>query len=199
MIEHIIFDLGNVLVNIHPHRTMDQFAKRCPYSEEIIQSFYLSDLHLGFMAGKYTPEDFYQEMITKFPCEIKIEEFQSIWNQVIGLPKPGIERLINQLAEKYQLSICSNTDPWHWQVALEYMKFSHRFGHFFLSFEMKMNKPRSEVFKLMLDELSTSGEKCLFIDDTYENIESAEKLGFKCLHGQDPQTFSTELTKLKIL
>jgi putative hydrolase of the HAD superfamily len=199
MIEHIIFDLGNVLVNIHPHRTMDQFAKRCQYSEEIIRSFYLSDLHLGFMAGAYTPENFYQEMIARFPCKIQIEEFQSIWNKVIGHPKPGIEELINQLAGKYHLSICSNTDPWHWQVAVQYMKFTQLFSHFFLSFEMKMNKPRSEVFKFMLDKLSTSGEKCLFIDDTYENIESAERLGFKCIYGQDPQIFSTELTKLKIL
>jgi len=199
MVEHIIFDLGNVLLNIHPHRTMDQFAKRCQYSKEIIHSFYLSDLHLGFMAGKYTPENFYREMITKFPCAIKIEEFQSIWNGVIGLPKPGIKALVDQLTKKYQLSICSNTDPWHWQLALENMKFPHLFSHYFLSFEMKMNKPNPEVFKHMLEALSTSGEKCLFIDDTYENIEAAERLGYKCIYGQDPQTFTKELIKLQIL
>ena len=199
MIEHIIFDLGNVLVDIHPRRTMDEFAKKCGYTEEILHTFYLSDLHLGFMAGIYSPEKFYQAMMEKFPCEIQIEEFRQIWNKVIGLPKPGIEEMVVQLAKDYTLSVCSNTDPWHWKVATDYMKFSNLFSNYFLSFEMKMNKPKIEVFQLILNKLSVLGEQCVFIDDTYENIEAAKKLKFNCIYGNDPEIIRGKLQKQKIL
>jgi len=113
MVKHIIFDLGNVLVDIHPELAMRAFTQRCNISYQTVKTFFLSDLHLDFMAGKFSPDDFYQLMIQKFLCNISQIEFQSIWNLVIGDPKPGIEELINTLTERYTLSVCSNTDPWH--------------------------------------------------------------------------------------
>ncbi len=181
MVKHIIFDLGNVLVDIHPELAMRAFTQRCNISYQTVKTFFLSDLHLDFMAGKFSPDDFYQLMIQKFLCNISQIEFQSIWNLVIGDPKPGIEELINTLTEQYTLSVCSNTDPWHWQVAMQKCSFFKHFYRFFLSFQLKMNKPNPEVFKTILNELAVPAEKCLFIDDTKENIDQASQFGIKTI------------------
>jgi putative hydrolase of the HAD superfamily len=179
-IRHIIFDLGNVLVEIHPERTMKNFAQRCGHSLQTVQSFFLSRLHLDFMAGKYTPQAFYQTMIQQYPCQISLEEFVRIWKQVIGEPKPGIEELVRELATDYELSICSNTDPWHWEVVTRNYRFVQYFKRFFLSYQIGFNKPHPRVFETILQELRCSGEEIVFIDDSEENIKAAEKFG---IHG----------------
>ncbi len=179
-IRHIIFDLGNVLVDIHPERTMKHFAQRCGQPIKTVQSFFLSQLHLDFMAGKYTPDAFYRKMIRQYPCQISLEEFVRIWEEVIGEPKPGIENLVRSLATDYKLAICSNTDPWHWNVVTRNYRFVQYFERFFLSYQIGYNKPHPRVFETILQELRCPGEEIIFIDDSEENIKTAEKFG---IHG----------------
>ena len=40
-------------------------------------------------------------------------------------------------------------------------------------------KPDQEIYKILLDRYGLKAEECVFIDDTEENVRSAEKLGFK--------------------
>ncbi len=199
MVKHIIFDLGNVIVNIHPEKIMKAFAERCHYTEKEIRSFYLSDLHLGFMEGRYEPDHFYSLMMKKFPCDLNQEEFRSIWDQVIGEPKRGIDSLIIELSEDYSLSVCSNTDPWHWEVALRKCPFLNRFERFFLSFEMKVNKPDPLIFKRILETLNAGGEECVFIDDTLDNIETAADFRIQGIHASEPQEMRQGLQEMQVI
>ncbi len=199
MIQQIIFDLGNVLIYIHPEKTMSEFARRCELSENQVRGFYLSDLHLDFMAGQYHPNDFYQKMMEKFPCNLSMEDFIGVWNQVIGAPKTGMAQLVSDLKRKYTLSICSNTDTWHWGKVLQEVPFIHDFEHFFLSFHLKRNKPDPSVFQDILTTLEIRGENCLFIDDTQENIEMAARFGIQGIHASDPGIIRSELLSQGIL
>ena len=199
MIKHVIFDLGNVLVNIHPQKTMQEFANRCGFSTEKINSFYLSDLHLGFMAGEYLPDEFYNNMMDRFTCNISQEEFNEIWNRVIGEPKEGIAYLVNQLKSNYDLSVCSNTDPWHWEVARKKCRFINDFQNYFLSFEMKPNKPDLKIFKAILDKLPATGNECVFIDDLKENIEAASTFGIKGILASESEQMRAGLRELGLL
>ena len=47
--KHIIFDLGNVLVNIHPEETMNRFAYLCRKEYSKVQAFFMSKIHLDFI------------------------------------------------------------------------------------------------------------------------------------------------------
>jgi len=42
-------------------------------------------------------------------------------------------------------------------------------------------KPDPEIYKTLLRRYSLKAEECVFIDDTEENVISAEKLGLKGL------------------
>jgi putative hydrolase of the HAD superfamily len=176
-IKHIIFDLGNVLVDIHPEKTVQKFALKCAIELNNLKSFFLSPVHLDFMAGKYAPEEFYQMMMKQFVCELTLTEFISIWNEVIGKPKNGIPQLINRLKTRYCLSVCSNTDFWHWHSAMKKVPFLKTFENYFLSFQMKMNKPQPDIFEKLLTKLNAKGEECIFFDDTKENIIQANYFG----------------------
>ena len=199
MIRHLIFDLGNVLIHIHPELVMKELMEKCHLTIEDIKSFYLSDLHLGFMEGRFEPEEFYQIMMKKFPTPLSLPEFIRIWEIVIGEPKQGIHRIVSQLVEKYTLSVCSNTDPWHWNKVLREIPLIRKFHHYFLSFEMKLNKPDPQVFNFVLSRLKADGRECVFIDDLEENVRAAEKCGILSIWSSDPGELEQKLKTLKIL
>jgi HAD superfamily hydrolase (TIGR01509 family) len=199
MIKHVIFDLGNVLLNIHSDRAMEAFAKKCDLEVEEVSKFFLSDLHLDFMGGKYTPEELYEKTKLIYKINLSIRDFFDTWNLVIGKPKDGIIPIIEQLSSNFELSICSNTDPIHWKYCLKKYSLLKKFKNYFLSFELKRNKPDPEVFKHILMELKTKGEGCLFIDDSYPNIEAASMFGIHTINGEEPAKIREEMIRMNLL
>jgi HAD superfamily hydrolase (TIGR01509 family) len=195
----VIFDLGNVLLNIHPDKAMKTFAEKGKIKIENINRFFLSDLHLDFMAGKYNPDVLYEKIKQLYKIDLDIDNFFNIWNLVIGKPKDGIIPIIKQLNSNFELSICSNTDPIHWKYCLGEYDFLKLFKNYFVSFELKHNKPDPEVFEHILKELNTVGEECLFIDDSYPNIEAAQKFGINTIHGEEPAKIKEELIRMNLL
>ncbi|UCF63376.1 MAG: HAD family phosphatase [bacterium] len=198
MVTHIIFDLGNVLIHIHPEMAIAGFQNTCGYTTEQIKKFYLSDLHLAFMEGACSGSELYLKMVKNYPCTLNESEFREIWNQVIGKPKEGIKELINDLKDSYTLAICSNTDPWHWQKVYENFPFIREFKYYFLSFEMKLNKPNPVIFQKILDHMGIQGDQCIFIDDIAENIEAARLHGINGITASHPLQMREELTQRKI-
>jgi len=198
MIKHIIFDLGNVLVNIHPKEVMEEFAKKSDLDGKEIASFFLSDFHMQYMCGKYSTQEFFDQLKTTFHINLNYDEFLKIWNKVIGLPKKEIPELIDILALNYPLSICSNTDPQHWNYCLNNYSFLSKFKNYFLSFEIGSRKPNREIFQTMLNTLNSQPEECLLIDDTYENITASNNLGFFTIHATDTSKVKEGLLDLKV-
>ena len=52
------------------------------------------------------------------------------------------------------------------------------FDKCYLSYEMKLAKPKPDIFEALLADAGLKAEECLFLDDGIHNIETAEKLGF---------------------
>jgi len=199
-VRHIIFDLGNVVVDIHPERAMKAFAAACQKDYEFIRQFFLSPLHLEFMRGMIPPTKFYHTLMEKYDCDIPYDEFIRIWDLVIGEPKPGIEEIVQTLVDKgYRLSLCSNTDPWHWKIAQQKCPFLEKFDHFFLSFELQIIKPDSRIFQFMLEKLNARAPECVLIDDTKENLDEASRMGYLTILADNSQTIREGLAKFNLI
>ncbi|MFD2176900.1 HAD family hydrolase [Veronia pacifica] len=77
-------------------------------------------------------------------------------------------------------------------------------NHLLYSFNMIINsssvgvaKPDIEIFKYALEATKTAPEHAVFIDDSHENIMSAEKLGILGVHHTDPIRTLTMLNAIK--
>lgn len=197
-IKYVIFDLGNVLVYIHPQETMQALALRCGKDVPEIKSFFLSETHNGFMKGLLTPEQFHRNFVEKYRCHISFNEFMSTWNRLIGTAKEGIDEIVERLSANFILAVCSNTDPLHWEIARQTLPFINRFDHYFLSFKMKCLKPDLLMFQEMLSSLQANAEQCVFIDDTEENTIQARKLGLLVIHSCESKSIRSELLRLDI-
>ena len=199
MIKHIIFDLGNVLVELHPEKAFAAFSKYCKSAPEQLQRFFLSQLHLDFMAGKVEPEALHFQLSSEYNCDLTFDQFVDAWNMVIGKTKPGISELFSLLKEKYQISICSNVDPLHWQFCIDSYPELQIPTAYFLSFEMGLNKPDRRIFEKMLVDLKAQPQECFFIDDTFENISMAVNMGYETIHSPSPEFIREELIGMNII
>jgi HAD superfamily hydrolase (TIGR01509 family) len=192
MIEAIIFDLGDVFLNLNHQASVDAFKKLGlnDWNEE------LKTKSILFETGKIDEYEF-MLAIQKYIPNANIEDIREAWNAIIvDFPLERLE-FLEKLQNKYKLFLLSNTNQTHID------KFEHRVGltfarefyaHFnkiYFSFEMKVRKPDEAVFNLILKQNNLKPNKTLFVDDTLEHIEVAKGLGintWQILVGQDDVT-----------
>ena len=60
----------------------------------------------------------------------------------------------------------------------------------------KMIKPSEEIYKLLLNRFNLLAEECLFIDDNFNNVNSALKLGFNSFQLKNMSDMKFELEKI---
>ena len=192
MIEAIIFDLGDVFLNLNHQASIDAFKKLGlkEWNDDLKAKTIL------FETGKIDELQFLEAVQTHIP-NANLIEIRDAWNAIIGdFPLERLE-FLEKLQNKYNIFLLSNTNPTHID------KFEHRVGltfarefyaHFnkiYFSYETKVRKPDEAVFNLILKQNNLKPNKTLFVDDTLEHIEVAKGLGintWQILAGQDDVT-----------
>ena len=184
MIKNIIFDFGDVFINLDKGiiiREMERFGGNAVLTPEMVA---LNDV---YEVGGISSEEFINKLASKYP-KANPNEITQIWNGML-LDFPD-ERLhfIEALAKKdeYRLFLLSNTNALHIPHVEKIMgsdkfnRFKNAFEKFYLSHEIKLRKPNADIYKYVLEENGLRAEETLFIDDTKENTDAAEKLGIQC-------------------
>lgn len=179
MIKAIIFDFGDVFVNLDKEGTNRKLKEM--NIEDLPET--ISAKNREYEQGFVTSDEISDHYRTHFP-QLEKESFLESWNSMI-LEFPEYRfKFIQKLSKEkdYKLFLLSNTNENH----IEYIKhnvsfyedFKKCFDGFYLSHEIGMRKPNSDIFEFVLDKNQLQPEDCLFIDDTKENTETASKLGF---------------------
>ena len=63
---------------------------------------------------------------------------------------------------------------------------------------MGFRKPERDIYRLALEVTQQKPEECCFIDDRDLNLESAQALGMKTIHMENPAQLRAELQKLEV-
>lgn len=185
MIEAIIFDFGDVFINLDTNATRNALKKLglADWNEE------LDNLNKYYETGKIDELAFMQG-IQKYLPHTDLIEIREAWNAILlDFPLYRLE-FLQMLSSKYKLYLLSNTDATHIE------KFEHKVGQSFarefygcfekvyFSFEFGFRKPDHKAFQFVLNNHNLTPKKTLFIDDKLENIQSAEELGIQTWHLQ---------------
>ena len=184
MINTIIFDFGNVFINLDIENaikhTFETF-KIDEFSEEMIAFNSL------YEQGLISTEEFIEFYAENFP-EVSEEELITVWNMMLkDFPKHRLE-FLQQLKNdsKYKLILLSNTNELHINWVKEnivfFETFKNCFDAFYLSHEINLRKPNNDIFEFVLEENTIEAKNCLFIDDNEANCKSAVTLGIKTWH-----------------
>lgn len=189
MIHSIIFDFGDVFINLNKQATQDQLANLG------LQKWNsdLDALNISFEKGEINTTDFLEGLQKQLP-NASLPDIETAWNAVLeDFPE---ERLLflETLSKKFRLFLLSNTDAIHIQKFEEKVgnvfstRFYNCFEKVYFSFNLGMRKPDTAIYTFVLNENKLTAQTTLFVDDKIENIGGAAKTGLKTWHlkvGQD--------------
>jgi putative hydrolase of the HAD superfamily len=180
MINTIIFDFGDIFINLEKEAAIAEFKKLGldGPNEELLS---LNDL---FEKGKINEQQFI-DGFQKYIPEADVHAIRKAWNSVIGeFPLYRLE-FLQMLSHKYRLFLLTNTDAIHisrfeHMVGISFFSdFYQCFEKVYYSFEMGMRKPDAEIFNYIIKKHDLSPKRTLFIDDKKENTDAAEALGIR--------------------
>ena len=102
------------------------------------------------------------------------------------------------LSETYSVWLLSNTNPKHIRDAIEkrYL-FPQLIDGAVYSFNVGYRKPETSIYRIAADNANVLTENCIFIDDQYENVQSAIRLGFTGIHFKSYQQLGMDLIQHK--
>ena len=184
MINTIIFDFGNVFVNL-------DIEAAHKHALETFQIESLSEEMLGFNSfyeqGLISTDEFLEFYSENFP-KLSKEALIDIWNFMLkDFPESRLDFLkAIQQSSKYKLVLLSNTNALHIDYIKDhvsfYEEFKNCFDAFYLSHEINLVKPNQDIFEFIINENELKAEECLFIDDNQDNINTANTLKIKTWH-----------------
>jgi epoxide hydrolase-like predicted phosphatase len=198
----VIFDFGNVIINIEFQRIYQTFAKFTSKPVAYIEKRITEDqIFRRYETGQFSDEEFREVIRQTLGFPLSDHEIDTAWNAILlDIPSDRIE-LINKIRQKYPVYLLSNTNNIHITASNNYLKkthgisnLSHLFDKLFLSYEMGMWKPDAEIYHHVLKKIKLQPNETLFLDDNLHNIESAKKLGMHTIL-VEPPTSITEYCK----
>ena len=188
--ENIVFDLGNVIIDIDFSLTYQALAKLSAdgYSaEEIAEVITDQGIWSNYEKGLLKDSEFRKLLRSSLSLQAHDSELDNAFCAMLLPIDPKRIALIKRLAKKYQLFILSNTNHIHFKRVEKMIIYATGVDIIedeliecaFLSYEMGMVKPDKEIYQQMMDEAMILPRNTLFLDDMLPNLETAEKLGIR--------------------
>lgn len=191
-IKNIIFDLGNVLLDLDWERTEQAFRDMLQEEYEAALLRYDSERLFELLeVGEITPKEFVRRMQQTTRRAIDEKTIIDSWNTILAELPPARLHWLQKLGRKYNLYLLSNTNAIHIEWLHGYLQERagmtiHDFNALFIkpyySFEINLRKPNREIYEYVLADAGLHAEETLFIDDLEENILSARTVGLQTIH-----------------
>lgn len=188
-IRNVIFDLGGVLFNINFSLTEKAFTELGVKDfSSFFTQFHSNDLFVKLETG-VDKDLFYEDFRTATGLQLSNDQIRDAWNALLLDFRMESIAALPELKSRYNLYLLSNTNEIHMQEfhriyrtlfaessfddLFDAAYYSHRIGH---------RKPNAGAFEFVLEKHGLVAEETLFIDDSINNIEAAQKLGIQTVH-----------------
>ena len=194
-IKNLIFDFGNVIVDLDRKGMVSRFAEQGVDVDKFTgisaQKGIFGDLELG----RVTPDDFCKRLTDMAPqyqlegtaLTLTPQGIKDAWNTMLaGIPERRLKAL-QWLGQHYHISLLSNTNQIHVDYSFEHhfrvqgYEPNELFEHIFLSNELHLAKPERTIFDRVLQLSGYKAEETLFIDDSAINCQAFSELGVHTL------------------
>lgn len=191
-IENIIFDLGGVILNIDYLKTINSFKDMgIENFDALFTQAQQSSIFDDFETGKLSETLFIDKLQNHFHIKKENSEIITAWNSMLlDLPKFR-KKTLEEYSKRFNIVLLSNTNETHIKAFKRIISdtfdeywFSEVFKNVYYSNELGMRKPNSDIFEFVLRENNFKAENTLFIDDSIQHIEGANKIGIQTIHLQ---------------
>lgn len=186
-IKNLVIDLGGVIVNLTRNRCIEAFEQLgvTNIRENIVNNYQHKDLFMQLELGHISRERFYEGIRHLSQQPLTNAQIDEAWIAMLGeVPLYKLDLLL-ELKKKYNTFLLSNTNVIHWnwiaETAFNYKGYSVNdfFDRVYLSYELHMIKPNTDIFEHVLNDASLRSEETLLLDDSLPNCRTAEAMRMK--------------------
>lgn len=181
-LQNIIFDFGGVLIDWNPkylyenvfdtEEEMNYFLENvCRYDWNVFQDAGRPVSEATMLLQEKHPE--YSEQISYY---------YGRWEEMLGGTIDENVKLIKPLKKRYKLFGLTNWSAETLPIAIDRYSFFKDLDGIVVSGDEKIVKPDPKIYEVLLRRYNLDAESSLFIDDNADNIETANKMGFKTVH-----------------
>jgi putative hydrolase of the HAD superfamily len=196
-IKTIFFDIGGVLVDIDLGRTLSFLSEKTGISREIMDRSFPESAHNDYECGKINDFEFFQAYKRALPQPNNLDEmnFWVGWNLLVGEETAAVD-VLQDMSKHWPIWIISNTNPRHIQEESKRFSFFDYVMGTVYSFQAGSRKPEPGIFSTALEQANAMPKESLFIDDRWDNIIQARKLGFNALEYRSVDQLNKGIRKL---
>jgi len=201
-IKVILFDLGNVLVDVDYSIAAKRISRFCDTTpKEIITRLLGSEVTCLFEEGKISPESFYSKIKEMFNLNLSYRMFVNIWNEVFFLSSKNrfVYALANNLKLNYRVAILSNINVLHYEYLKKHFPVFGIFHAVFTSCSMGLIKPNPEIYRQALAALKVSPSEVFYTDDREDLIKHASSLEINSFIFKDAKKLKQDLLECGII
>ncbi len=204
-IKHIIFDLGGVLLNLDYGLTEQAFIDAGVKNfGQLYSQLQQSDLFDRWETGRMSRAEFIKAMQDASETPLTEAQVLHCWNaMLLDFPIRRLQ-ILQQLRNHFDLFLLSNTNEIHEEVFNNTLMHDHGipnigvfFDRVYMSHRVGLRKPMPEIFLRVLEENNLKPEETLFIEDSPQHIEAANKLGIQTIFLTKGMTIEEDVFKPK--
>lgn len=201
-IEHIVFDLGGVLIDWNPRRLYEKIFHSDHAIDYFLDNITTSEWNEEQDAGR--PIKTANEiLINKYPeYTEEILAFYGRWEaEMLGGPIPGMTEVLDFFitSDKYKKVVAlTNWSAETFPYALKKFEFLNWFDGILVSGDENLKKPDPRIYQLLIARYNLIPKKTLFFDDSLRNIKAARESGINAIHFEQVDQLKAELVKYNI-
>ena len=200
-IKVIFFDIGGVLLDIHPDKMFNCISSITDVSFEKVKSSFPEGGHDIYEKGQMTNQEWFQTFKIALSNNSYLTEnkFWDAWAMILGKETKVID-ILSDLKKYYKVWLLSNTNPKHISDELDskYV-FPHLVDGAIYSYNVGLRKPNKEIYLKACELAEVKPKESVFIDDLSENIYGAKKVGLNGIHYKSIEILKDDLKLLGII
>ena len=177
MIKNIIFDMGGVLIDYNPEKTLYALFEK-ETADILLKEIFRNPLWSDKDRGIITPAEIMQKVKNRIPEAVfeKVNEMVDNFYPYM----PPFEKMygfVEMLKSKgYGIYLLSNASP-DFHERRSGIPALSLFDGVIVSADYKLLKPEKEIYEKLYETFSLKPEECFFIDDVQANIDGAKATG----------------------
>jgi 2-haloacid dehalogenase len=199
-VRHIVFDIGNVLLNFNP-----ELAYLDLIPDEVERRTFLRDVcsHDWIIAQdrvqEWAPGE--ADLIARHPDkEALIRSFRGRWHDMVpGAIEDSVVLLEGLYAKGADITALTNFNGETFDEVSQRFGFFRHFRGLTVSGRVGMVKPESGIFQRHIAAFDLVPQATLFIDDVAANVEAARDAGWQAVQFLGPDRLRHDLHSLDVM
>jgi 2-haloacid dehalogenase len=199
-IQAIIFDFGGVLLDWNPRHVYRRYFADPDEMERFLVEIDFASWNQQQDGGRPFAEGV-SELSGRFPQHAAlIRAYHEHWEDSVSGPIPGTVEILRALkAAGHPVYGLSNWSAETFPLAYRKYDVFRLLDGYIISGDVGVVKPDPLIFDLLLQQVGRPAAACLLIDDSVQNIETAQRLGFQTILFRSPDSLAEELHHLALL